>query len=166
VGRLERRKGVDVALAALARVPGARLDIVGDGAERARLVRRARSLALAERVRFHGWLDDPRPVVTAADAALCSSRDEALSIALVEAMALGRPVVALPVGGVVELVRDGAGWLAAARTGDALAERMRAAVADRAACAVAGARARALVERELSVERMCERYGEIYRSIL
>ena len=60
-----------------------------------------------DRTHFHGYLSDPREVMAQAQAAICSSRQEGLGIALLEAMALGRPVVAFPVGGVPEIVRAG-----------------------------------------------------------
>src|SRR5206468_1836790 len=52
VCRLEAWKGVDLVVDAMGRVPGARLDVVGDGSERGRLEARARSAGLGDRVRF------------------------------------------------------------------------------------------------------------------
>jgi len=166
VGRLERRKGVDTAIEALARVPGARLDVVGDGCERPSLERQAAALGVAGRVRFHGHVDDTRDVLARGQVALCSSRDEGLGIALLEAMAMERPVVALPVGGVPELVVEGrTGWLAHARTSEALAARMRDAMADPTLCRTFGRAARATVIDTYSVQAMCEGYGVVYAAL-
>jgi glycosyltransferase involved in cell wall biosynthesis len=162
VGRLERRKGVDLALEALSRVPMATLDIVGDGQERNALMRQAEALGVVSRVRFHGHVDDTRHVLADADAALSSSREEGLGIALLEAMAMGKPVVALPVGGIPEFVKDEeTGWLARARTSEALAARMRDAMTDDRRLAF-GRAARAAVVGAYSLKAMCDGYRDIY----
>jgi glycosyltransferase involved in cell wall biosynthesis len=167
VGRLERRKGVDLALEALARVPEATLDIVGDGCERAALERMARALGVAGRVRFHGHLDDTREVLAGADAALSSSREEGLGIALLEAMAMERPVVALPVGGVPEFVKDGeTGWLSQARTSEALARAMLDAVTSGGLRDAFGKAARATVVGAYSMRAMCEGYRAVYEALV
>ena len=163
VGRLERRKGVDVALEALSRVEWATLDVVGDGQERDALVRQAARIGVASRVRFHGHLDDTRRVLHDSDVALCSSREEGLGIALLEAMACEKPVVALPVGGVPEFVEDGVtGWLAPDRTAEALAGRMRDAMREDARRRAIGRTARGRVLRSYSLRAMCDGYGEVY----
>jgi glycosyltransferase involved in cell wall biosynthesis len=165
-GRLEPRKGIDIALGALALVDGARLSVLGDGAERERLEARARAIGLADRVQFHGYVRDPRDVLATAHAVLCSSREEGLGIALLEAMAMGRPIVTVPVGGVPEIVKDGGtGWIARASTAESLAERMREAMRDVTRLVTMGRAARAFVERTCSLEHMCEGYGEVYASL-
>jgi len=167
VARLEPRKAVDRALRALARVPGARLDIVGDGPLRAELEALARALGVAARVRFWGYRSDPETIVAASDAVVCSSRTEGLPLGLLEAMALGRPAVAVPVGGVPEIVADGeTGWLAAAPTADALADAIaRAAAAGRAERRGRGAAARRAVEQRFSEARMRDAYEAVYASL-
>jgi glycosyltransferase involved in cell wall biosynthesis len=166
VGRLEPRKGHDLAIDALADVPGAALDIVGDGLERPRLEVLARRRGVHGRVVFHGYLDDPREVMAMADAMVCSSREEGLGIALLEGMAMERPVVTFAVGGVPESVRDAeTGWITAANTATALAARMREAMVDRATGSTFGRRARQRVTARFSVERMCAGYAEVYASL-
>jgi glycosyltransferase involved in cell wall biosynthesis len=167
VARLEPRKALGRALRALVATPAAALVLVGDGSERARLERLAAELGLRARVRFVGEQRDPRPFVQAADAALCSADKEALSLALLEAMAQGVPAVAVPVGGVPEVVRDGeTGWLAADVSVPALAAAMRAAVATHAAELQArGARARAFVERHYGRQRMREKWQTLYSTL-
>jgi glycosyltransferase involved in cell wall biosynthesis len=103
-GRLTAQKDLDVALAALKTLPDVRLLVAGDGPERDRLG------ALAGRnVEFLGPL--PRPEVLgllrAADAAILTSAWENFPHGIVEALAVGTPVVATRVGGVAEIVRDG-----------------------------------------------------------
>jgi len=170
VGRLDPRKGVDAAIEAIARCAAegvdARLDVVGDGAERARLDALVRARGVADRVTLHGRMADPRPIVAAAHAALSSSRKEGLGIANLEAMAMGRPVIALPTGGVPEVVIDGEnGLLAAGSDATALAARIRDAARDRARLAAMGAAARDFVVARASISAMCRAYGEVYRAV-
>jgi glycosyltransferase involved in cell wall biosynthesis len=127
-------------------------------------MRYAATLGVASRVRFHGHVDDTRPVLADADAALCSSREEGLGIALLEAMAMERPVVALPVGGVPEFVEDEVtGWLARDLSVAALATRMREAMASGTRRQVLGRAARAAVIGTYSLKAMCDGYGVVYR---
>lgn len=167
VARLEPRKAVHRALRAVAAVPGARLDIVGDGPLRADLERLARELALGERARFWGYRPYPETVVSEADAAICSSTVEGLGLGLLEAMALGRPVVAVPVGGVLEIVADGdTGWLAARPTLAGLTAAVRAAVAaGRPELHRRGERARAAVERHFTEGAMRRAYEDLYAAL-
>jgi glycosyltransferase involved in cell wall biosynthesis len=166
VGRLEPRKGVDLAIEALASVPDARLDVVGDGPARATLAGKARALGSSDRVRFHGHVADTRPLLARAHAALCSSRSEGLGIALLEAMAAGLPVVGFAVGGVPETVQDGVtGLLCPAGDVAALAATMRQAVASRERLATLGAAARACVCERFSVDAMCAGYASAYAAL-
>ena len=168
VGRLEPRKGVEVALAALAKVPKARLAIVGDGPDRKKLEARARSLGVEVRTTFHGFHDDVQGLVKRAHAGISSSREEGLGLALLEIMATGRPVVAVPVGGIPEIVRNGStGLLARDIDAEALAVAMRAMMGlPDVALAHLGAGARSFVEESASVEAMCRGYRDAYREII
>jgi glycosyltransferase involved in cell wall biosynthesis len=166
VCRLERWKEVHLVLEALARVDDARLDVVGDGSERRRLERIARTLGVADRVTFLGYVRDPRELVAAADVAVSSSRDEPLGLSVLEAEAMGLPVVAFAGGGIAEIVRDGeTGWLVRDRSAVALAAAMRAACVDRARVAEMGRAARARVLAEHRVETMCAGYARVYAEL-
>ncbi|MEZ4266465.1 MAG: glycosyltransferase [Myxococcota bacterium] len=109
LGRLSPEKGLDLLLAALAlpAAPPARLDVVGDGPERAALERTAAAAGLSARATFHGFQSDVAPFLAAADALVMPSRREGLPMALIEAVAAARPVVATAVGGIPELVTPG-----------------------------------------------------------
>jgi glycogen(starch) synthase len=127
-GRLGPQKGLDVALEALGGVPDVTLAIAGGGRDRAALERRAQGLGLGERVRFLGPL--PREGVLrlfrAADASLLPSAWENFPHTVVEALAVGTPVIATRVGGVPEVVRDGEnGLLVPAGDQEALAAAIR-----------------------------------------
>jgi glycosyltransferase involved in cell wall biosynthesis len=113
VANLRREKGLDVLLDAAARVAadprGARVRfvVVGQGPLADELAARHARLGLGGTVSLAGYRPDAVEVVAAADVFCLASRHEGLPVALMEALALGRPVVATTVGGVPELVRDG-----------------------------------------------------------
>jgi glycosyltransferase involved in cell wall biosynthesis len=133
VGRLTEQKALPVALAAIAEVEGARLILVGDGAERASLERRVGELGLGDRVQFLGSLprEDALRYLAGARAALLSSAWENLPHAAVEALAVGTPVVSTNVGGVPEVVRDREnGLLVPPNDVAALAAALRAVLTD------------------------------------
>ena len=108
-GRLGPQKALGVALQALVDVPGVTLAVAGDGPERSALERRAGELGLDGRVSFLGSV--PRAQVLrlfrAADASVLPSAWENFPHTVVEALAVGCPVIATAVGGVPEVVRDG-----------------------------------------------------------
>jgi glycosyltransferase involved in cell wall biosynthesis len=108
-GRLTAQKSLRVALEAVASVDGVSLLIAGEGDERARLERDVAELGLDERVRFLGALPRARVVelFAAADASILSSMWENFPHTVVEALAVGTPVLATASGGVGEVVHDG-----------------------------------------------------------
>jgi glycosyltransferase involved in cell wall biosynthesis len=165
--RLEPVKRLEIAIAALAKVAGVVLDIVGDGAERGRLQALAHREGVAERVRFVGRQDDVRPFVAASDAAINVSREEALSLSLLEAAAMGRPAIAICQGGVPEAVVDGrTGWLTGDDSVAAFAALLAEVAKDRGEIARRGVAARAYVETNFSITRMCQAYGAVYRGLV
>ena len=127
VGRLVPIKDIDCFLEAAARVgtsaPHARFAIVGDGERRAALEQKAAALGLGPRTTFVGWRKDLESVYADLDVVVNSSRNEGTPVALIEAMAAGRPVVATAVGGTADLLGDGErGLLVPAASPSALAE--------------------------------------------
>jgi glycosyltransferase involved in cell wall biosynthesis len=107
MGRLHPNKGFDIALRALAVLPGAHLSIAGEGPERTALEGLARELGVADRVAFLGWRRDTGALLAAAEVFVCSSRHEPLGNIVLEAWSAGRPVVALAAQGPAELIADG-----------------------------------------------------------
>ncbi len=135
VGRLERWKGTIDALRALALLDcPAHLVIVGDGPELSRLRDAARSLNVADRVHLLGACDHARlpGIYAAADIVIGTSfANETFGMALAEASACARPVVATRFGGFPEVVRDGVtGLLVPPRDPQALAAALRSLLHD------------------------------------
>ena len=108
-GRITKQKALEVALDALGRVDGVALAIAGDGPDLPDIHRRVAELGLGGRVRFLGPLnrDGVLTLFRAADASLLTSSWENFPHTVVEALAVGTPVIATRVGGVPELVHDG-----------------------------------------------------------
>jgi glycosyltransferase involved in cell wall biosynthesis len=113
LGRLVAVKGFDVLLRALptlaAAVPSARVLLVGEGPERVALDAQATALGVGARVHVTGATTDIARCLAACDVLAAPSRNEGMGRALVEAMALGVPVVASEVGGIPAVVGDGEG---------------------------------------------------------
>jgi glycosyltransferase involved in cell wall biosynthesis len=113
-------------------LPEARFLVVGDGERRAGLERLADELGLRDAVRFLGWRQDLPRVYADLDVVALASRNEGSPVALIEALAAARPVVATAVGGVPEVVLDGeTGLLAPPGQPAALAAAIRRLLADR-----------------------------------
>ena len=109
VGRLARPKDHATLLRGLAQAPArVRLTILGDGPLRPELQRLAAELGLGDRARFAGEVHDVAARLAAADGFVLASTSEGMPVSVLEAMAAGLPVVASAVGGVPELVADGA----------------------------------------------------------
>ena len=94
MGRLAPQKGFDLLIAALAGRPDLRLVIAGTGPEEANLRLLAHRLGAASRVHFAGFLENPFPLIAAADLFVMPSRWEGASNALLEALACGVKIVA------------------------------------------------------------------------
>ena len=112
-GRLTAQKSLDRALEAIAEADGVGLVIAGEGPDREPLEKRACELGVAERVRFLGAQPRARIIelFRAADATILSSSWENFPHTVVEALAVGTPVLAMDAGGVREVVRDGVNGL-------------------------------------------------------
>lgn len=89
------------------RVPNLCLWLVGDGAERPHLERKARALGIADRVVFFGQRADACDILRAADLYVSTARSEGLPFNVAEALAAGKPIVASRVKGNAELITDG-----------------------------------------------------------
>lgn len=129
-GRLTRQKGFDRLLAWLEQMPAdAHLTLLGDGPDEAALHAATRSLGIAARVRFAGFVADPAPLYAGADAFLLPSRWEGMPNVALEALTCGTPVIATPeAGGIADVASDAApGAVTLAEAGPAFTAAMAAA---------------------------------------
>lgn len=171
LGRIEAAKGIAELIDAVAllapRFPQLRLVLGGSG-ELEALRQAAQARGILERVELRGWLDAPaRDAELARAAVFClPSHAEGLPMALLEAMAAGKAVVASAVGGIPELVHDGEnGLLVPPRDGAALAAALARLLGDAGLCRQLGARARATVENGYSTQSVCGRLAAIYNDL-
>jgi glycosyltransferase involved in cell wall biosynthesis len=138
---------------------------LGGGSLRDELEAFAAEQGVADRVRFLGDRSDVRELLRGFDLLAVSSRTEGYSVVLVEASAVGLPIVATRVGGNAEIVRDGVSGLVVPPSDPAaLAAGMRALLDDAARASRMGEAARAWALGEGSVETMARRYEAIYRA--
>jgi glycosyltransferase involved in cell wall biosynthesis len=112
-GMLIKRKGFDYLLTAFARflhthtIRNAGLLILGSGEEQENLRRLSRNLGIDRYTIFQGYQQNPFPYLKQGDCFVITSENEGLANALLEAMALGIPVITTPSGGVTEVIKDG-----------------------------------------------------------
>jgi len=167
IGRLSPEKGPDVAVEAIARMTHpATLHVVGDGADRNTLDSRIASLGVGSRVRFHGALPNAGRLVRAFDVLLLSSRTEGTPMVLLEAMAAGVPIVATAVGGVPDVLPDGAALLVANEDTCALAAALDATLIDHAASATRAVRAGEVLDERFGVDPWLDRHDALYASVV
>jgi glycosyltransferase involved in cell wall biosynthesis len=126
-GALIERKGQAITIAAMDKIPGATLLLVGDGPDRPALERQIRQSKLGDRVRLlgnrpHSELPE---LLGAADVMVLSSRSEGLANVWVEALACGTPVVITDIGGAREVLSDASAGRIVAREPDAIAAAVR-----------------------------------------
>jgi glycosyltransferase involved in cell wall biosynthesis len=160
VGRLHPQKGYDTLLAALPSWPEAVVAVAGDGPLAGELA------AAAPAVHWLGRRDDVADLLAAADVVVLPSVWEARSLTAQEALRAGRPLVATAVGGVPDLVRDGA-VLVPPGDPDALAAAVRRLLDDPAEAAAVAARGRAVAagwpDEQDTVAQVAAVYAELVR---
>lgn len=170
VGRLVPGKNVHLvfeAAAALRRdVPGLQVTVAGDGPERQALESRAAALGISDAVRFLGFINDVPAMLQTADVLAMPSDTEGLPISILEALAVGVPIVASAVGSIPDVARDGReSWLMPAGDGTALASLLRAVAADPSAADRRAAAGRQRFEQEFTAGAMAAQYETRYRSL-
>lgn len=166
VGRLRLQKGYDDMLTAFARVHkgchNAILVIVGVGPLFDSLKERTGSLGISEHVRFLGARDDVPQLLAAADVFVNSSHYEGLSIAMLEAMAAGLPVVATNVGDAEVMLAAGGGLLVDAQNPDAFARVLEILLIDSEKMRSMGQVARECVERNYTADAWLDKLLACY----
>jgi glycosyltransferase involved in cell wall biosynthesis len=172
-GRLHQQKGVDVLLRAAVLIRECRsdasitFDVVGDGPQREELSALAKDLDVASDVRFLGYRDDVAPFLDGADAFVLPSRAEGISNALLEAMAVGLPVVTSAVPGNTDVVEHEAnGLLVEVDDPASLAAALLRLLDEPDLRGRLGREARRTVETRYSIEQVGERYVNLYRELV
>jgi len=170
VGMLRPEKGhadlIDALALARKSVPGMRLLLVGDGRCKDELRCRAQDLNLNGAVQFCSSQGDVPSILDAADVFALPSHTEGLSIATIEAMTRGRPVVVTDCGGPTEIVtHEVTGLVVPPCDSKAMAEALVRMAGDSTlrACLSANGRARAL--ESFSLDRMLRRYDRLYEEV-
>lgn len=148
-------------------VPNFHLEIVGDGPDRSRLESLRDELQLQNHVTFSGFRSDVCERLANSQLAILSSLTEGLSISLLEAMAMGLPVVATDVGGNRELVvHQQTGILVAPQDPDVMARAMLELIQSPTKAAAFGAAGRERVEKNFCLNGVVERYADLYGELL
>ncbi len=171
VARLEPEKGHAILLKAFRKLSGrhpyAKLLLIGDGAERGRLEQLSSELGLKDSVLFTGVRRDVPELLSACDIVVLASTQEGLPIAILEAMAAGKPVVATQVGSVPEIVINGeTGLLVQPGEVDSLTEALKALIAGKVERQRLGTNGFDLVSTRYSFDQTIARYMALYDSAL
>jgi len=171
VGRLVPIKDVPTLLACAAELrkthPEIHFALVGDGEERERLETMTREMNLGEAVHFFGWRQDTPAVYGDLDLVVNCSRNEGTPVALIEAMAAGRPVVATRVGGTPDLLgNDERGRLVPPNDPTALAQAIRDTLADPESARRRAVAGRRHVLAHHSASRLVDDVDALYRELL
>ena len=171
VGRFVAIKDLPTLVRAFARVAAARpeavLLLVGDGSLRPEIESLIASLGLQQRVCLAGWIEDVVPLYATIDICALSSLNEGTPVALIEAMAAGKAVVATGVGGVADVVdHERTGLLVRPRNPEALADAILRLAGDAAERSRMGTAGRATVVGRFSAERLVDDIDQLYKAAL
>jgi glycosyltransferase involved in cell wall biosynthesis len=167
VSRLHPEKGHIYLFEALAALRRESLNVtcylVGEGSERKSLEESAERLGIRQSIRFLGWRNDALPILAAADVVVHPSLHEALPSALIEALALSKPIVASDVSGVRDIV-NGYGKIVPPANPRAFAHAVRLVLADLESANHLAAQGRAHIFDYMAASRVAEAYIACYRS--
>jgi len=169
-GRLVPVKGYDILLDAAKTISEHRPDVVfvlaGDGPLRKELESKARSLGLQESCLFAGFRRDIVNLINIFDILVMSSHSEGIPIILLEAMGMGKPVVATAVGGITEVVETGvSGRLVSKGDANALSDACLEVLQDAKLGQRLGQKAKERIEAEFTVENQCRAVAQLYRNV-
>lgn len=171
VARLAPEKDIKTLVAAMAsvtaRLPEAICAIAGEGTERAALERQISQLGLGRNVKLLGYRTDARDLICAADLFVLPSLAEPFGLVLLEAMAMGKPVVATRAGGPCEIVCENeTGLLTPPGDSAAMANAIEQLLSDPHAACEMGRRGRARFVERFTADRMAQAMVDVYRLAL
>ena len=129
VARLRAEKGIKYLIESAPKIleifPDTIFLIAGDGPLREELQNLASQLGIQDKVLFMGFRQDIPAVLSVIDVFVAPSETEGLGLGILEAMAIGKPIVATSVGGIIEILKDGeTGYLVPAKNSQELAKRV------------------------------------------
>ena len=170
VSRLHRQKGLKYLLRAVPlireEIPAVKVVIAGGGPLESKLASAVRRLRIGESAALLGERKDAREVLAAADVFVLPSLWEGLPYVLVEAAALGKPIVATDIDGVREVVRSGeTGVLVQPRDPGGLAAALILLLRDRDLAGQLGERARRDIPSAFALERMVRETEALYLEV-
>ncbi|MDD5155236.1 MAG: glycosyltransferase family 4 protein [Candidatus Omnitrophica bacterium] len=151
----------------LEKIPDARLLIVGEGREKAKLAALAAGLGITKSVFFLPSVADTAEALSAMDIFVMPSLKEGLGLSLMEAMSCGLPVIGSNVGGIKTLIRHGEnGLLVEPADSDSLCAAMLELLQDRFKAEALGKEARVFIQSNFSQEKMLIETEEVYKECL
>jgi glycosyltransferase involved in cell wall biosynthesis len=165
IALLRPGKGHQVLLEAAAALPGVWFAVIGDGPEEDRLRQLARRIGVADRVVFAGFREDVARIAATADVVAHPALADALPTSLIHAAASGAAVVASDVGGIPEIVGDGAGLLVAPGDPSDLSGAIAGLLADEEHRRAVGEAARRRFEDLFEGRAWARRLAEVYRGL-
>jgi len=173
VARLEKRKGHKFLLDAFQKIIMRRKDcplkllIIGEGDERGNLENYVRELNLGEKVIFTGYREDVEELMALMDVFVLTSLREGLPRVLVQAAAVGIPLVAFNVDGVPEIVKDNHnGFLIRTKDVEQLANRIVKYIDNRDLILLHGQKGREFIKDKWSIEDMVDKIDKVYQDLI
>ncbi|BCL80619.1 glycosyltransferase family 4 protein [Ktedonobacteria bacterium brp13] len=173
VGRLEQMKGIELLIQALPSIiplfPQTTLTIIGDGSSKTDLLDLTTRLQLEQYVHFTGWVENKdldSYYEKASIVVMPSIVAESFGGVILEAMSVGRPVIATKVGGIPEIIDDGVdGYLVEPKNSEQIAEKIIQLFSDEELLIVLGRNARKKAE-GFSIEKYAESMEKIYGTVI
>jgi glycosyltransferase involved in cell wall biosynthesis len=166
VGRLAKSKRNALLLKAVADLPHditAKVVLIGDGEERAALVEYARTLGIESRVIFAGYRRDVAAVMAAADVLVITSNKEGLPIVVLEAMAVGCPIIATAVGAIPQALSPESAWIIPVDDDAALVRALREALGEASSATARAAKAKSVFLSSYARDVMGRQYLDLYQ---
>ena len=171
IGRLDEKKGHIYLLKAIPKIlsimPNVHFLFVGTGDLKEKLVEAVNELAISKNVHFLGHRNDIEALISACDVMVLPSLLEGLSLSILEAFALGKPVIATNVGGNRELIREGEnGFMVEPKDPEALSEKIIKLLFAKKMSEEMGRKAKSLVTNNFNFNKMINSIETVYREVL
>lgn len=172
ISTLINQKGVDILLKAISRLKtyssNLQFVIVGDGPLRTSLERQCRELGVENMTTFLGWVPNAANIILPCfDIFIQTSRWEAMSMVVLEAMSAGKPIIATDVGENHKVIQDGvSGYIVEKDNIDTIVDRLIKLIKDSERRRIFGKNAKERVSKDFSVETMIFKYEQLYEQLL